>query len=142
MVLDGSFTLYNEFFDSHKYQAPEGGWNPVDFHSFSTEDLHWFYERGCTWKKILAEPGDLILWDSRTVHYGAHAEGDRPRVATCESPFPLPWRPKLKLRRVLQTRQSGVGGNHPKAAGLLCQVTGDGECCLTTSGGHKLTPVA
>ena len=25
----------------------------------------------------------MILWDSRCMHYGAAAKGDRPRVATC-----------------------------------------------------------
>jgi hypothetical protein len=32
-------------------------------------DVSWFEERGCQWKKVCAEPGDLIVWDSRTPHY-------------------------------------------------------------------------
>jgi hypothetical protein len=32
-------------------------------------DVSWFEERGCQWTKVCAEPGDLIVWDSRTPHY-------------------------------------------------------------------------
>ena len=85
MVLEGSFSLYSQFFEEHEGDAPPQGWSWRDNHQFSEKDLEWFYERGCKWKKIEAHAGDVILWDSRCVHYGAAAEGDRPRVATCES---------------------------------------------------------
>jgi hypothetical protein len=84
MVLEGSLPLYNEFFESHEHQAPEGGWDWKDSYHHKPEQLEWFYERGCTWKKVEAGPGDVILWDSRCIHYGAAAKGERPRVATCE----------------------------------------------------------
>jgi hypothetical protein len=34
------------------------------------EEIQWFTDRGMKPLKVLAEPGDLILWDSRTVHWG------------------------------------------------------------------------
>jgi hypothetical protein len=85
MVLQGSFPLYNEFFEAHEHEAPEGGWSWNDSYHHTPSQLQWFYDRGCTWKKIEAHAGDVILWDSRCIHYGAAAEGDVPRVATCES---------------------------------------------------------
>lgn len=82
MVLQNSFPLYNEFFETHEHQAPPGGWLWRDSYHFTSEQIDWFLAKGCTWKKIEAEAGDVILWDSRCIHYGAAAEGDVPRVAT------------------------------------------------------------
>lgn len=84
MVLEGSFGLYNTFFESHESDAPPGGWSQRDSYHYKPEQLQWFYDRGCKWRKVEAGPGDVILWDSRCIHYGAAAEGHRPRVATCE----------------------------------------------------------
>lgn len=84
MVLEGSFPLYNEFFETHEQDKPEAGWTWRDSHHFTKEQEQWFLERGCKWKKVEAGPGDVILWDSRCMHYGAAAKGERPRVATCK----------------------------------------------------------
>jgi ectoine hydroxylase-related dioxygenase (phytanoyl-CoA dioxygenase family) len=84
MVLEGSFPLYNEFFETHEHEAPAEGWTWRDSHHFTKEQEQWFLERGCKWKKVEAGPGDVILWDSRCMHYGAAAKGDRPRIATCK----------------------------------------------------------
>ena len=84
MVLEGSFELYNAFFESHEDDAPPGGWDEKDSYQFKKEQLQWFYDRGCTWRKIEAGSGDVILWDSRCIHYGAAAEGSNPRIATCQ----------------------------------------------------------
>lgn len=84
MVLEGSFPLYNEFFETHEHEAPEGGWKWIDSYHFTADQVQWFMDKGCKWKKVEAGPGDVILWDSRMMHYGAPAEGDVPRVATCK----------------------------------------------------------
>jgi ectoine hydroxylase-related dioxygenase (phytanoyl-CoA dioxygenase family) len=84
MVLSGSMPLYAQFFEEHEADAPEGGWSWRDsYHFTNPAHLQWFYDRGCKWVKMEAEPGDVILWDSRCIHYGAAARGDRARVATC-----------------------------------------------------------
>ncbi|KAJ9113859.1 hypothetical protein QFC19_000052 [Naganishia cerealis] len=51
MILDGSFPLYNEFFDAHEDDQPEGGWPKFDSYHHTAKQLQWFYDRGCTWKK-------------------------------------------------------------------------------------------
>ena len=84
MVLSGSLPYFNEFFEMKEAQAEKCDWTWRDAAWYSDEDLQWFYDRGCKWVKVEAEPGDLILWDSRTIHYGAHAQGKTPRVAACE----------------------------------------------------------
>ena len=83
MVLEGSLPLYNEFFETHENEAPPSGWDWKDSYHHTPKQVEWFLERGCKWKKVEAGPGDVILWDSRCIHYGAAARGDRPRVATC-----------------------------------------------------------
>lgn len=50
--------------------------------------MKWLEDHGCEWVKVCAEPGDLLLWDSRTPHYNVSAEGNTPRfvVYTCYMP--------------------------------------------------------
>ncbi|WVQ84410.1 hypothetical protein IAT38_006562 [Cryptococcus sp. DSM 104549] len=82
MVLEDSLPLYTEFFESHPEIKPAEGWPERDSWLYREQDMDWFEKKGCKWKKVEAGPGDLILWDSRCVHYGAAARGNRPRVAT------------------------------------------------------------
>ncbi|WVW85156.1 hypothetical protein I302_107194 [Kwoniella bestiolae CBS 10118] len=81
-VLEGSIKYYNEFFEAFKHEMPAEGWTWRDAHWYTDEHLQWFFDRGCKWVKVEAAPGDLILWDSRTIHYGTLTEGDRPRIAS------------------------------------------------------------
>lgn len=68
MVYPGSHALNDEFFDT---QTSKSTWDPLDRYLFDEAQLNWFKNRGIYPKKVCAEVGDLILWDSRTVHYGA-----------------------------------------------------------------------
>ncbi|ORX35314.1 hypothetical protein BD324DRAFT_632306 [Kockovaella imperatae] len=121
MVLTGSLPLYNEFFETHEHLQPEGGWSWKDSYPFTEADMQWFYDRGCKWIKVEAEPGDVILWDSRCVHYGAAARGDRPRVATyvCYKPA-AEITPEMKEARKIATEQL-IGTSHDP---LLFRMTG------------------
>lgn len=83
-VLEGSFKLYNQFFEEHINEMPEGGWDWKDSFNFTDKHMQWFFDRGCKWQKIVSNPGDVILWDSRCVHYGASPESDAIRAAVCE----------------------------------------------------------
>lgn len=68
VVYPGSHALNDEFFDT---QTDKSTWDPLDRYMFSKDQLSWFAARGIHPKKVCAEVGDLILWDSRTVHYGS-----------------------------------------------------------------------
>ncbi|KPI37587.1 uncharacterized protein AB675_3997 [Cyphellophora attinorum] len=72
---DGSLALYpashalvEEYF---RTQTDESSWKPEDRYYFGKEGIKWFEERGCKPIKVQADPGDLILWDSRSIHWGA-----------------------------------------------------------------------
>ena len=67
VVVPGSHACVEEFFDT--MTKPED-WEYRDNRYFSEEDMDWFRKRGLSPKKVLAEPGDLIVWDSRTIHWG------------------------------------------------------------------------
>ncbi|KIX98919.1 uncharacterized protein Z520_05380 [Fonsecaea multimorphosa CBS 102226] len=67
VVISGSSKLTEEFFDKH---TDPSSWEWKDNRYFDEKDMEWFFARGCKVTKVLAEPGDLILWDSRTIHWG------------------------------------------------------------------------
>ncbi|KAJ5885507.1 hypothetical protein N7495_010017 [Penicillium taxi] len=67
IVLPKSNQVTEEFFDT---QVDPSTWETRDFRHISTEELKWFEARGIKPLRVQAEPGDLLLWDSRTVHWG------------------------------------------------------------------------
>ena len=70
MVLKGSAKYFDQFFEENPVTGPTP-WRSVkhkDFHPFMEKDVEWYQARGCEAIKVCAEPGDLIIWDSRTVH--------------------------------------------------------------------------
>ncbi|KUJ23197.1 uncharacterized protein LY89DRAFT_754934 [Mollisia scopiformis] len=68
VVMKGSHALCEEFFRAHDVTGRKT-WGPDDWIGFEESETQWFEEKGCKVMKVCAEPGDLILWDSRTVHY-------------------------------------------------------------------------
>lgn len=66
VVYPGSHKLHDEFFDTHSdIKVPVR-----DVYVFDREEMEWFKKRGLRPHKVCSEPGDLIMWDSRTIHYG------------------------------------------------------------------------
>jgi len=85
-VMSGTAPLFGKYFEEH--QAPEGGYIKRDSYRWTDEELQWFKDRGCEWLKPSLDPGDFILWDSRSVHYGVAPTGNNKRMAvyTCYKP--------------------------------------------------------
>lgn len=84
IVLKGSSALNEDFFKTHDTERKT--WGPADWFGFTPEEVEWFKDRGCEAIKVCAEPGDLILWDSRTVHYNCLPESDAVRSVLCKKP--------------------------------------------------------
>lgn len=63
-----SHKFHDEFFDT---QTDKSTWSSKDWYPFEKDQLAWFAEKGIKPQKICADVGDLILWDSRTIHYGS-----------------------------------------------------------------------
>ncbi|CAK7235065.1 hypothetical protein SCUCBS95973_009144 [Sporothrix curviconia] len=79
MVFPGSHKLVKELFAT---QLPKSEWSTEDYYLFKDEHMEWFASKGMQAKKVLAEPGDLILWDSRTVHWGAEPSPESKTIRT------------------------------------------------------------
>lgn len=84
MVMKGSHKLNDEFFKTHCMEKKEKwGKVPDDWHGFDDDEVEWFEERGCEMMKVNCEAGDLIVWDSRTVHYNVLPQGKQTRAVIC-----------------------------------------------------------
>lgn len=79
-----------EFFTplSKRYTTSDPYTRTNEWYGFNDRGMKWLEDHGCTWEKVCAEPGDLILWDSRTPHYNLSPTGAVPRfcVYTCFLP--------------------------------------------------------
>lgn len=84
IVVKGSSKLNEQFFKSHDVHGRKT-WGPADWFGFEQKEVDWFLERGCEVVKVCAEPGDLILWDSRTVHWNVMPESQVTRAVMCKS---------------------------------------------------------
>ncbi|KAF8846666.1 phytanoyl-CoA dioxygenase [Acephala macrosclerotiorum] len=79
VVYPGSHKFNDEFFDT---QTEKSSWKPRDLHMFEREQLEWFTAKGLKPLKVCADVGDLILWDSRTIHYGSEPEESSNQIRT------------------------------------------------------------
>ncbi|CZR69134.1 uncharacterized protein PAC_19034 [Phialocephala subalpina] len=89
IVCKGAHLLSEQFHEDMKYEKRIPQWNP-EWYGFTDVGMAWLVDHGCTWEKVCADPGDLILWDSRTPHYNKSPENgstqDRMAVYTCYMP--------------------------------------------------------
>ncbi|KAL1310596.1 hypothetical protein AAFC00_000871 [Neodothiora populina] len=77
VVFPGSHKLVSEFFET---QTDKANWSQRDLYLFTESELEWFAERDVKPVKLCADPGDLIIWDSRTIHWGAEPEPEKSDV--------------------------------------------------------------
>lgn len=70
VVYKGSHKYIEEFFET----VDKSTWTEKDIFLLTNEQLQWFLDRGCEEIKVNVEPGDLIIWDSRTIHWGKEPE--------------------------------------------------------------------
>lgn len=98
MLLPASHKLVEEYFDT---QTDRDSWKIEDRYYFGEQGMKWFADRGATPIKVEAEPGDLILWDSRTVHWGGEptAKSDRIRTVVYASYAPAELASEETLRK-------------------------------------------
>ncbi|KAJ5681352.1 uncharacterized protein N7477_001292 [Penicillium maclennaniae] len=87
IVCRGGHLLSEQF---HREMADEEripAWTP-EWYGFTERGMKWLEDHGCTWEKVCAELGDLLLWDSRTPHYNLSPKKTRPQLAvyTCFMP--------------------------------------------------------
>ncbi|KAL2839418.1 hypothetical protein BJY01DRAFT_257758 [Aspergillus pseudoustus] len=88
LVMKGSTKLMPEFFKTHSKVIGRQTWGPTDWFGFEKDELKWFEDRGCEIHKVCADPGDVILWDSRTMHFNCvpTSQNIRSLVYACYTP--------------------------------------------------------
>ncbi|KAF3005252.1 hypothetical protein E8E14_005207 [Neopestalotiopsis sp. 37M] len=138
LLMEGSSMLFEEFFKT--FPPAEGDVDKTrqyDFFGFKEEHVKWFESRGCHLKKICVDPGDLIIWDSRTLHYVRLPEKDAPVrtvIYACYTPRALATESDLKLKAELFHRFEGTthwphcnifGHGKAKRNGQVCHLERD-----------------
>ncbi|TVY42181.1 hypothetical protein LOCC1_G003793 [Lachnellula occidentalis] len=99
-VLNGSHNFVEEYLKSHDMKNI-GSWGIEDHYQFDEEQQRWFAEKGCETIKVCVEPGDLILWDSRLIHYNTPPQGDTVRaiIYVCMTPASFASAEDLKKKK-------------------------------------------
>lgn len=85
VVVQGSHRLTEQFFKRHPDVIGRKTWGPKDWFPFTAEEVTWFKNQGCHIVKVCADPGDLIIWDSRTIHYNTLPKSDQIRSIVCKA---------------------------------------------------------
>jgi len=89
IVCPGAHLLSEEFHAEFK-DEPNKIWSwTKEWYGFTEKGMAWLEKKGYKWVKVNAEPGDLIMWDSRTPHYNLSPEGTTPRLATYTCYMPV-----------------------------------------------------
>lgn len=71
-VLEKSNTLFGEYFDHYGIDTKTADWYKIHKDD-AREHVAWFESKGCTKTCVLAKAGELVLWDSKTMHFGKEA---------------------------------------------------------------------
>jgi hypothetical protein len=74
--------------------------------------MEWYAARGATKRKVCAKAGDLILWDSRVVHWNEDPTGSRTRLAAYVCYCPRRLVAEDVLSRRVQFFYARTGTNH------------------------------
>ncbi|KAJ5306849.1 hypothetical protein PENANT_c003G01099 [Penicillium antarcticum] len=101
IVCKGAHWLSEEFHANFKDEEKIWSWTK-EWYGFTEAGQAWLEEKGCEWLKVEAEPGDLLLWDSRTPHYNLTSETDQDRfcVYTCFMPVADATKEQLQVKKM------------------------------------------
>ncbi|GAA5904999.1 hypothetical protein JCM8208_007656 [Rhodotorula glutinis] len=89
VVLEGSHKLLPQFFAETGGVKQEQDWGARNYYTFTPTDLAWFKRQpGVVEVKVESAPGDLVLWDSRLIHWNRSPTADQVRVVVyvCYAP--------------------------------------------------------
>ena len=70
--MESSNNYHKEFYDNFinkNIEFTEKG-NKLDWYKHDSLEQYFYKERGCIEKRIKCKAGDMVLWDSRTIHCG------------------------------------------------------------------------
>jgi hypothetical protein len=62
--MEGSHKYHKDFAADHNIT------DKSDWYKLNNEQIQYYKEKGCLCKRVLCDAGDMVLWDSRTIHCG------------------------------------------------------------------------
>jgi len=88
LVCKGAHLLSEQFHKEFKNEKDKVWAWTKEWYGFTDAGMKWLKDQGCQWVKVEADPGDLIVWDSRTPHYNQAPSTENPRFCayTCYMP--------------------------------------------------------
>ncbi|KAK7190497.1 hypothetical protein PSPO01_03472 [Paraphaeosphaeria sporulosa] len=98
-----------------------GTWGSIDWFGFEKDEVTWFEDRGCELVKVCADPGDLILWDSRTIHYNKLPESQNLRAVMYICYTPAAFASEEDRRKKVDYYNSKLGTTHWPHANIFHQ---------------------
>ncbi|KAL3419177.1 phytanoyl-CoA dioxygenase [Phlyctema vagabunda] len=117
-------------------------WTP-EWYGFTDKGMKWLEDRGLEWVKVCAEPGDLILWDSRTPHYNVPTSSKQDRMAIYTCFMPVSEATQEDLIRKKRAFEERLGTTHwPNARHLGTNIAKrDGSDCPHNRSRPSVEPV-
>lgn len=126
IVCPGAHLLSDEFHKDMKDEPRIPAWTPewsvysdiarrkliARRYGFTENGMKWLEEKGCTWVKVTADPGDLLVWDSRTPHYNLSSKTEQPRFAVYTCYMPVADATQEDLLRKKDAYERWVGTTH------------------------------
>ncbi|KAJ9093167.1 hypothetical protein QFC21_006483 [Naganishia friedmannii] len=108
VILKGGHEVSKEYHDAFRQEERGFRWTN-EMYLFKDTGLKWLQERGYEWVKVNCEPGDLVLWDSRTPHYNVSPKGENSRfvIYTCYAPVSTATQEELQLKKWLFENTKG-----------------------------------
>lgn len=82
VVVPGPNRLHEEFLEFLGDNVGRTEWQINDWCGFGSDEIAWWWNKGVLPVKSTAEPGYLILWDSRTIHWGGRPTDDSKAITT------------------------------------------------------------
>ncbi|KIH92448.1 hypothetical protein SPBR_02891 [Sporothrix brasiliensis 5110] len=112
IVCRGGHALSEQFHNEIRgTEEPIPAWTK-EWYGFTDKGMQWLKDHQLEWIKVDAEPGDLILWDSRTPHYNVPATGTQDRLATYTCFMPVADASQEDLIRKKAAYEKRVGTTH------------------------------
>lgn len=129
IVCRGGHLMSEAFHEAMKDEERIPAWTR-EWYGFTEAGMKWLADNGGEWIKPTAEPGDLLVWDSRTPHFNvppSRQSVDRLAVYTCFMPVSHATQEDLLRKKDAFERRVGtthwpnarhVGSNEARRNGL------------------------
>ncbi|KUI66788.1 hypothetical protein VM1G_02266 [Cytospora mali] len=113
VVIKGSHLLHEERFAAiGGFRAEQDAGEKENLYHFTADDVAWYKTRGCEEIKVCAEEGDLIVWDSRLIHWNSSPVGEQIRFTTYVCYCPRSLMSEEGLARKLELFKARKGTTH------------------------------